>query len=174
MELTKSNKVTDTKVLYQTAFPPEERLPWWILRLMTAIKGVELTAYYNDQEYIGFTHTTVSNHILFVMFLAVQGERRGKGWGSSILDNLKNSHPGKTIILNVEPPDESAANAAERIKRMHFYEQNGFFNTGYNIAEVGGIFRVLSTDPILDAEAYLQVFRKLSLGFWRPEISIAE
>jgi hypothetical protein len=53
---------------------------------------------------------------------------------------------------------------------MRFYEKNGFFDTGYNIAEVGGVFRVLSTVPELDVRAYRNVFRKLSFGLWNPEI----
>lgn len=75
------------------------------------------------------------------------------------------------MILNVEPLDDAAPNAAERINRMRFYEKNGFFDTGYNVAEVGGIFRVLSTEPKLNVSNYLKVFAKLSFGLWKPEIT---
>ena len=157
MIVTKTKKLKEAKKLYREAFPKEERLPWWVLRLMTAPKGVALTAYERDDEFLGFTHSTATEDILFIMFFAVRGDLRGKGCGSAILEHIKQTNPGKAIGLNVEPLDDNA--------------DNGFFDTGYDVAEVGGVFRVLSTDPVLDVEAYLRVFGRLSLGFWRPEIT---
>lgn len=171
MILTETKKLTEAKKLYREAFPKEERLPWWVLRLMTVPKGAELTAYYQDDEFLGFTHTTVTEDVVFVMFFAVREDLRGKGCGSAILEHLKQHNPGKPIILNVEPLDDTAQNAAQRIRRMRFYEKNGFVDTGYDVAEVGGVFRVLSTRPVLDVDAYLRVFGRLSLGFWRPKIT---
>lgn len=171
MKLTETTKLCEAKKLYHTAFPKEERLPWWVLRLMTFQKSVELTAYYHGAEFWGFTHSTVTDQVLFVMFFAVSEELRGTGCGSAILSHLKEQHPEKAIILNIEHLDDHADNAEERVMRMRFYHKNGFFDTGYDIAEVGGVFRVLSTNPVLDVEAYLRVFKKLSCGFWKPKIT---
>lgn len=170
MELSVSKKLTDAKMLYRTAFPKEEQLPWWVLRLMTVLKGVELSSYYNGTDFCGLTHTTVTEETVYIMFLAVNERLRGRGYGSAILAHIKQAHPGKAIILNVEPLDDQAENAEQRVKRMRFYERNGFHDTGYNSTEVGGIFRVLSTNPRLDIKAYLRVFRKLSFGFWQPKV----
>ena len=156
------------RALYSRAFPKEERLPWWVLRLSALVRGVELTAWYEGGNFCGFTHTTATEDVLFVMFFAVEEGCRGRGYGSAILSRLKQS--GRKIILNVEPLDETADNAAERVRRMAFYQKNGFFDTGYDIEEVGGVFRVLSTVPELDVEGYLKVFRRLSFGMWRPKI----
>lgn len=165
---TTTKNLSLAKRLYRTAFPREERLPWWVLRLTTLKSGVALTAYYDGNKFLGFTHTTMTEKVLFVMFLAVEDSVRGQGCGSAILTHLKAQ--GKPVILNVEPLDDAAPNAAERINRMRFYEKNGFFDTGYNVSEVGGIFRVLSTEPELNVPNYLRVFAKLSFGLWKPEI----
>lgn len=171
MKLSERKELSEAKRLYHRAFPKKERLPWWVLRLMTLHKDVKLNAYYCDEDFVGFTHTTVAKDILFIMFFAVNESLRGKGHGSAILEYLKINNQDKTIILNVEPLDDHAENAQERVLRMRFYEKNGFYDTEYHIAEVGGVFRVLSTKPVLDTNAYLRVFRKLSLGFWRPKIT---
>ena len=171
MLVTETKKLSEAKQLYKRAFPKEERLPWWVLRFMTLHEGVALTAYYHNCEFWGFTHTTVTEDVVFVMFFAVQDELRGKGCGSAILEYLKQHNPGKAIVLHVEPLDDTAENAAQRIDRMRFYERNGFWDTGFNIAEVGGVFRVLSTRPVLDVDAHYRVFRRLSFGLWRPEIT---
>ena len=162
----------EVKRVYKTAFPKEERLPFLVLRLMTLL-GARITAYYENDVFCGFTHTTIKKNIVFVMFFAVQDELRQKGYGSAILSYLKARHPGKTVVLNVEPLDDSAPNAKERVCRMRFYAKNGFHDTGYLVDEVGGTFCVLSTSPTLDTKTYLDVFKKLSFGLWRPRITKA-
>jgi GNAT superfamily N-acetyltransferase len=171
MNVTVKSKLTEARLLYQTAFRQEERLPWSVLRLMTLLNCVSLNAYYDDSKFCGFTHNTVTDDYVFIMFFAVREDLRGSGYGSAILNYLKQQYSNKAIILNVEPLDERAANSDERIRRMRFYQKNGFYDTGYDIKEVGGVFRVLSTKPDLDVSAYLNVFRKLSFGFWKPELT---
>ncbi len=161
----------EVKRLYTAAFPKHERLPWWVLRLWTAVKGVELTCYTDENGLCGFTYTVTEGDVLFVMFLAVNGKIRGRGYGSAVLELLKKTNPARKIILNVEPLDDTADNAEERVNRMRFYAKNGFFDTGYNIDEVGGTFRVLSTERSLDPAAYVRVFQKISFGLWRPKIT---
>ena len=163
----------EIKKLYLTAFPKEERLPWWLMRFWPALKRSDLTAYYDGATFCGFTFTATAGEILYVMFFAVDSEVRGQGYGSTILEHLKQSNPGKTILLNVELLDETAPNNHQRIKRMAFYRKNGFSDTGFNIREVGGVFRVLSSTGKMDADAYQKVFLKLSYGFWKPKITDA-
>ena len=160
----------EIKRLYHTAFPKEELLPWAVVRLLTIQKCVNLTGYYQEEIFAGFTFTAETEDILFVLFFAVEDKKRGQGLGSEILRYLKENNPEKTIVLNVEPLDEAAENNDQRIRRMEFYKKNGFYDTGYNIREVGGVFRVLATVPELDTAAYGKVFRKMSLGLWRPEM----
>lgn len=159
------------KKLYRTAFPREEQMPWWLLRLLTTNPAVELTGYYDGETFCGLTFTAWREQVLFVLFLAVDDSLRGQGYGSAILSFLKENHPGKIILLNVELLEEDAPNLQERIHRMAFYKKNGFFDTGYNIREVGGVFRVLSTDPQPDMQAYQRVFGTMSLGLWKPPIT---
>ena len=164
----------EIKTLYQTAFPKEELLPWWVVRLLTVQKCANLTGYYQKESLAGFTFTATAGDILFVLFFAVEEGKRGMGLGSEILNYLKETNPGKTIVLNVEPILETAQNNDQRIRRMAFYQKNGFYDTGYYIREVGGVFRVLATTPELNTNAYLQVFRRMSLGLWKPEITKVE
>ena len=165
------NDLSPIKKLYNEAFPKEERLPWWIMRLLTVKDGIEFTAYYDNETFCGFTYSITEGDILFVYFLAVADGLRGKGYGSAILGYLKKNNEGKTITLNVEPLDENAENAQQRKNRMRFYQKNGFHDTGYDVKEVGGKFRIMSTEKELDKEAYLRIFGKISFGLWKPPIT---
>lgn len=157
--------------LYHTAFPKEERLPWWMLRLWVAVKRCALTAYYDGETFCGFTFGATAGQVFYVMFFAVDSHVRGQGYGSGILRHIKKTNPDKTVYLNVEMLDETAPNNDQRIRRMAFYRKNSFCDTGYNIREVGGTFRILTSRPEMDANAYIRVFRKISFGLWRPRIT---
>ncbi|MFS0724568.1 GNAT family N-acetyltransferase [Paenibacillus sp. 1P07SE] len=58
---------------------------------------------------------------LFIDYLLVTGNVRGKGIGTQLLNRYKAK--GKMILLEAEPPDEEDADTC---RRMQFYERNGF------------------------------------------------
>lgn len=168
--LTESKSLSEAKRLYRSAFPKEEQVPFFVLRFLTLIKGVDLICYRENDDFCGFTYTVTEGNVVFVLFFAVNEALRGQGYGSSILKFLRKKNPGRTVILNVEPLDPEAENAEERVRRVRFYEKNGFFDAGYDIDEIGGKFRVFATEKCIDVDAYLKVFGRMSFGFWKPKI----
>ncbi len=172
--LSKVSDVAALRRLYHTAFPKEEQMPWWLLRLISLRRDMGVFGFYEGRQLRGLTVSVATDEVLFVLFLAISEEHRGQGWGSAILQQLKQEYPGHTILLNVELLDIKADNYDQRLRRMRFYKKNGFFDTGFDIDEVGGTFRVLGTKPQLDVDAYLRVFAKLSFGVWKPYIREGE
>jgi GNAT superfamily N-acetyltransferase len=172
--LSKAENTGDLRRLYHTAFPKEEQMPWWLLRLISLRRDMGVSGFYEGGRLRGLTVSVPTEEMLFLLFLAVDDSCRGQGWGSAILKQLKAEYPGRTIVLNVERLDPAAENYDQRLRRMGFYKKNGFFDTGFDIDEVGGTFRVLSTEPELDVDAYLRVFAKLSYGIWKPYIRKGE
>ena len=159
------------KALYIQAFPKEERLPWWLLRLNAQRQGINLTAWLDGEQFCGFTASVTVDGMHFLLFFAIAESLRGKGFGSVVLSQLRQEY--KTVTLNVEPLTDTAPNLEERKRRFAFYQKNGFFDTGYHVWEVGGKFRVLSTTQSLELNAYKRIFRKLSLGFWNVKLERA-
>ena len=115
----KNNKqyYENAKKLYNTAFPPAERIPFVIL--YRKAKGSNVT-----------------------FFAVTQGspDARGNGIGSKILSLVKDKFPNCRLVLNIEALDENAENNDERIKRREFYVKNGFFGAGYNVREYSVIY----------------------------------
>lgn len=68
--------------------------------------------------------------MVFILHLAVSNEIHSKGYGSKILNHLKVLYRRKEIALNIEPVDEKAEKYGQRIRRVEFYNQNGFFRHG--------------------------------------------
>lgn len=150
------------KALYFSAFPKEERIPWLILWQNTRRKDVAFTAYLDGQLFCGFTIAVRLEDLYYVLFFAVDEALRGKGYGSQILGQLQAEYG--TLGLNIEPLDPTAENYAQRQKRFAFYQKNGFLDTEHFVWEIGGKFRVLSTDKKLPMSQVKKVFRKLTMG----------
>lgn len=151
------------KKLYLSAFPKEERIPWTLLWWNTKRKDVQFTAYLDGQLFCGFTVSVLVDQLCYVLFFAVDEAVRGKGYGSQILKELQAEYG--VLGLNVEPLDPTAPNYTQREKRFAFYRKNGFFDTEHYVWEVGGKFRILSTDKNLPMSQVKKAFRKLTLGF---------
>lgn len=158
--------------LYHRAFPDEERLPWWILRLNSCRQDIDLTAWMDGEKFCGFTSSVTVEGLHFLLFFAVAEDCRSMGYGSAILQAIQKEHPA--VVLNIELLDPDAPNYPERLRRFAFYRKNGFHDARYHVWEVGGKFRVLTTRLPLDVARYKNVFRKLTLGFWNVKLLEAE
>lgn len=126
--------------LMRTAFSPEERIPIWVLNLLSKKRNVNFNAWYDNGEFCGITYTIESEKMIFLLYFAVNAQQRSKGYGSRIIHELKQIAEGREIILNVEKPDQFAENNTQRVQRIAFYEKNGFSRmcitliTGYIIS----------------------------------------
>lgn len=90
-------------------------------------------------------------------YYAVRKELRGKGVGSSFLQELKTSFFQKTVLY-VEAEDSDFSAGKQKLiqaKRLSFYEKNGIYSTGLSLYVYGVIYRILCTKKNVSAkEAY--------------------
>lgn len=173
VDINRSKQLSEqARQLYLRAFPKEERLPWWVLKLNSKRSGIDLTAWMDGDRFCGFTSSVTEGDLQFLLFFAVAEDQRGRGYGSKILAELQSEYAA--VMLNVELLDPKADNYAQRKRRFAFYERNGFHDTFYHVWEVGGKFRVLGTEPSLDVQAYKKLFKKLTLGLWDVKVLPAE
>ncbi len=169
VDLNKNSRLArEARLLYLEAFPKEERLPWPVLRLNALREGIDITGWTEAGQLRGITVSVTEGGLHFLLFFAIVPQCRGKGYGSAILETLKQQHG--TVVLNVEPLVPDAPNLPQRQRRFGFYNRCGFHDTGYHVWEVGGMFRVLSTKESLDVPAYKKIFRKLTLGVWNVKV----
>ena len=84
----------------------------------------------------------VTDDLVYIYYLAVDPELRGRGYGGQILELLKRSHPGMPVALDIESRKRNADNAKQREARRKFYLDNGFKPTGYGFKD-GDLFEIL-------------------------------
>lgn len=147
-----------TKQLYLSAFPVEERPSYERLLELSKSPLTRFYAYYDQDQYIGLSYLVVEKDLVYLFFLAVNNQYRSMGYGSLIIRRIKNLYPNYQIIINLEPL-VPANNYHQRLKRFKFYEDNGFIKLDYQINEAGLIYdmMVLKDKSYISKERYLQL-----------------
>lgn len=90
--------------LYEEAFPQDEQIPWGSLIELISKMNLDFTAYYFDNQLVGFTIVYPTNNYNWFWYFAVQPDLRGKGIGQQILTEFKNKYKGQRNILDIESP----------------------------------------------------------------------
>ena len=156
MELRRANKndYRSIKKLYISAFPRDERAPFFMLKKRAFQGKAEMLAAEENGEFIGFAYAITYRDMVYVFYLAVAKGKRGQGYGGKILGLLKKHFEGKALFLAREQLDDKAENIRERINRRNFYLANGFKDLPYRIREATVIYDLMSTDEEINIKDY--------------------
>ena len=114
------------KELYNTSFPKQEKMSKFLIWLMSFFGILKKTAYYDGNVFSGFVYVIEKKRLLYVLYLAVNNEIRGRGYGSQIINSVIEKYKDKTVFLIEEAKDKNADNLLQREKRISFYEKMEF------------------------------------------------
>ena len=132
------------KRLFISAFPKEERPPFYILSTRAKCGKGDMLIAKDDGEFVGFIYVVSNGELSYLFFLAVEDSKRGKGYGTKILDAVKTRYSGNKIFLARERLDEPCDNLEQRQNRHKFYLKNGFADLDCKIVEGGVVFDAMS------------------------------
>lgn len=147
------------KKLYHTAFPADERVPFWFLMAKSKGKNAEFYSIYEKEKWVGFVYIVSYQDIRYVFYLAVSEKERGKSYGSKILKKIIAKYQNKRIILLIEPVDKNTDNYEERVNRKNFYEKNGFYDLHYQVLEKNVIYSALGYGNRVSKKEYLLLIK---------------
>ena len=145
----------DMREMYDLSFPEIERVDFDSV-LVSAVhmrKGIYLYGMVDDAARMGergdvgdvgdalaglacvLHEPTRMPEITYVLYLAINPKRRGMGYGTAALSEIASLYPDQGVALDIETVskmDESVeqADRENRLRRLRFYEKNGFAFTG--------------------------------------------
>lgn len=131
------------KKLYKEAFPRNERLPIFILNRLNKQGTSDFFEIYEKNRFIGMLYNVYYKDIVFILYLAIDNKLRGQGYGSKVLELIKDKFNEKRIILNIEQVNKNAFNNEQRLKRKKFYQNNGFKSLNFTVKEGTEIYEML-------------------------------
>jgi ribosomal protein S18 acetylase RimI-like enzyme len=145
------------KRLFITAFPKEERPPFFVLKQKRKSGTGELLVAKDNNKFVGFIHLVHYKDLIYLFFFAIHQDLRGKGYGSQVLQQLIAKYKDKRIFLAREPLDDNADNNAQRISRRQFYIKNGFTDLPIHIVEADYVFDAMGVNCQISAKDYLDL-----------------
>lgn len=153
------------KKLYRKSFLLNERVPFFLLKSRTRKGKAKFYSICENEKFVGLMYQVYYNDIVYLFFFAIVEKLRGQGYGSRVLDAIKEQYKKKRIILMAEAIDEHSDNNAERVKRIEFYNRNGFCELGYRVWELDVIYTMLGYSKEKKTVSK-QEFRDLMRDFW--------
>ena len=161
---------TDVKRIYFDAFPKKERMPFPMMVAMSKLWHTQFWGFYDGDALCGFVYLASSRKIVFIMYFAVCGSLRRKGYGSAVLREIKSRYPDKKIIVSIEPCGDGASDLTLRERRKAFYRKNGYRETGYRM-KLGGVEQeILITGGDFVRKEFRAFFALYSNGTMWPKI----
>lgn len=156
------------KALLLHAFPPDELVPTAQLRLFTFIRKGHFLSFYDEERFVGIVYYVNFKDSSYIFYLAVNPDERKKGYGSGILDYVKETNPGNAVILDVEAPVGSGLE--KKLSRIEFYHRNGIVDTSYMLYDNGIKYMVLSSKPeSFNPQDLVKCWRGYAFGLFKEK-----
>ena len=127
-----SDITPEVRALYDCSFSEVEKIPLANLRRAME-RGAVLDVFSESGRFIGFTYSFIDGDRVFLVYFATEPSLRGKGFGRTILNELRRMYPDKRIFLVTEPKDPEAPDFDLRVRRQNYYLRNGCRDTGLKV-----------------------------------------
>lgn len=163
----------DIDRLNREAFPDNERVPTDKLLRFTK-SGGELVAFYDKNEFIGFSYFRAEMGLTYICFFAIQKEKRSMGYGRAVLEFLEKIFPNNQLVLEIEPLDKAADNYSQRLRREAFYLGCGFLASGYTSAYLGLVFDVYYKGDGFEIKRFSELLDSMRGGKFQPVVKKKE
>ena len=165
----KSPWLPQVKALYESAFPANERIP--IKHLLDDKIKREFWAFFDKEDgesgaapkFCGFSNSITHGSITNIVYFAVVPELRSRGYGSQILQAIREKHPNSRIVVDIEVEEDSkdAEELERRNRRREFYTRNGFDASPFDYVWQGEHYRLLSAGGIVTEKEFRDFWKEI-------------
>ena len=157
------------KALYESAFPANERIP--IKHLLDDKIKREFWAFFNKEDgenaaapkFCGFSNSITHGSITNIVYFAVMPELRSRGYGSQILQVIREQHPDTRIVVDIEVEEDSkdAEELERRNRRRDFYQRNSFDSSPVDYVWQGEHYRLLSAGGTVTEKEFRDFWKEI-------------
>ena len=157
----KSPWFPQVKALYESAFPANERIP--IKHLLDDKIKREFWAFFDGDLFCGFSNSITHGSITNIIYFAVVPELRSRGYGSKILQAIREQHPDTRIVVDIEVEEDSkdAEELERRNRRRNFYQRNGFEAVPVDYVWQGEHYRLLTAGGTVTDKEFRDFWKEI-------------
>lgn len=153
-------RLAQIETLYLNAFPKCERKPFSVICQKSREGVTDILSIEEDGRFLGLAITINFEDKVLLDYFAMDGEKRGKGYGSLALKALTRYYEGRRMIIEIETTAQKADNLSERIRRKRFYHKNGITDLGFMADLFGVRMEILSNKTAVTFDEYLELYVK--------------
>ncbi len=164
----KSNIYPAVKAIYKEAFPKKERFLFAFFEKRASDGKADFYSYWFEDILVGFTYALKNENYVYVFYLAVKKEERGKDYGREILNQIKEKYKDKVVCLAIEPLDIDAKDYNQRVKRKLFYQKNGFTSQIERMEYAGEKYEIMSCNGVVTDYEYNTLLKSWLGSFLFP------
>ena len=159
IENNSTDRIEKIRLLYESAFPPDERMPFERV-LQKRDDGVMrlLSIESKDGEFLGFANITLCLDVLALNYFAILPQSQGQGYGTEVILALKKRYPTRSIVIDIEDDAVKCDNVEQRKRRRAFYERLGFSAMPYRLSIFGVPSIIMSSGREYSFEEYKEIF----------------
>jgi len=157
------------EILAKEAFPSEEYLAPSKLIEMSKEAGFNFLAVYDNDKFAGFVVVKLYKVMAYLFFLAVDEKMRGQGYGSRIIQKIKEIYPDYNHVVDFEMIDKNASNYSQRVKRKNFYLKNGYKETGRFLSYLGVNYEIMATNDNFDIDLFKELMSTIKIKGFKPK-----
>lgn len=153
--------IRNMKRLNKEAFPKAERISFDQLKDLSNLNHFDYLAIKNGDTFIGFYLIAKNLENVYIFSFAVTKKQQAKGHGRQMLDAIKEYYPHQQIVLDLEEMDAKEPNAPHRETKKAFYEENGFYETGYDLNYAGKQYELLCSKKNFNKESFMTLLTEI-------------
>lgn len=158
VKATESTQWKEIRSLYEEAFPPCEKKPFWLIQVKNKQGKADVWYLENNGTFVGLAITMNAKELVLLDYFAINESLRGQGYGSEGLKALQDYYSSRKFFLETESVYVESDNSEQREKRKRFYLKNGMTEMEMIANVFGTDLEVLGYNCKLDFETYRSVY----------------
>lgn len=151
------------RTLYEESFPESERVPFEALIRSCTMDG-RFYVFTEGKEVKAMAAMAVGKTIMSLVYFAVVPEARNHGAGSELLRWVLSKRDGRRLFIDAEDPEPGAPADDIRVRRLGFYQRNGFTSCGFVSEWNGGRYQIWSAGGLITKEEHDAFWEKVKLA----------
>ena len=156
------------KPLYLSAFPRNERKPFWLIKKKVSEGKMKIMAI-EEEGFAGLAILMLYKDIVLLDYFAISPSRRDEGLGSEALKILRDMFSERRLFLEIELPD-GGENDYIKERRKAFYLRNGLVETGFKASVFGVPMEMLTFGSIISMDDYFGIYRYVLGSFLASKV----
>jgi len=158
------------EALQKEAFPPNESYSMEQILALAESPNIEYLSFWEEDKLCGLLFFNVGESMVYLFYLAVNPAIRSKGYGGKLLGWLTTRYLHKAVVGNIEPVGFGADNEEQRVRRLSFYERNGFRRLPLRLDDESGLYDIISSGGAFSEEEYMRLITELGFDAYHPKL----